>query len=76
MINSRAIKLEMINKNVTMDDLAEAIGKRPTSVRHKIENHRPMSLDEAEIVQRMLNIQNEDFAFYFFSQSRSATEIG
>lgn len=76
MINTKEIRIKMIQENVTFNDLAQAIHKKPVTVRHKILNRRPMFLDEADIIQNALKIPDEQFKFYFCHQeSRSATKV-
>lgn len=66
MINTKAIKKKMIDEDITVNDLAKAIGKKPVTVRQKIAGYRPMFLDESEIIQVTLNIPDEQFCNYFF----------
>jgi len=49
-------------------DIAAALGLKQSSVNQKINNVRPMMLDEAETIAALLNISNEEFAAYFFAK--------
>lgn len=74
MVNTKAIKKRMIDMDITYKDLADALGKAVVTVRQKITNNRPMFLSEAEIFQKVLDIPDDMFRFYFFHhESRSAT---
>lgn len=75
MINTKAIKAQMILKEVSAAALAEALGVQPNTIRSKINNERPMLLSEAEAIQKALEIPMEQFEYYFFKQDvRSAHE--
>lgn len=74
MVNTKEIRKLMIEFELSYADLGEQINKSPTTVRQKIYNVRPLSLNEAEVIQMALGIPDELFCFYFFSkQSRGAT---
>lgn len=74
-INTKAIKIRMIEKDISNLDLANAIGKKPVTVRQKISGHRPMFLAEAEVIQEVLDIPDDKFCHYFFSgKSQNATK--
>lgn len=69
MINSNKIKGRMVELGITQKDVAKELKIAPPTVSQKINNVRPMDLDEAETLARMLNILPENFAEYFFSNS-------
>ena len=75
MVNTKEIRKQMIDKDLTYVALGKLLNLAPTTVRHKIANVRPMSLDEAETLQAALGISDDDFCLYFFStESRDATQ--
>lgn len=75
MPNVKEIKKRMIDTDITYADIAKAIGKSTVSVRQKIYGHRPLFLYEAEIIQRLLHIEDQDFCKYFFNnKSHNVTE--
>lgn len=67
MINSNKIKGRMVELGITQKDIARELRIAPPTVSQKINNVRPMDLNEAEILARMLRIDAEDFATYFFA---------
>lgn len=66
MINSRKIKGRMAELEITQKRLAEIMGMSQATVSQKINNYRPMDLDEAEIMCRALQIEQKEFSEYFF----------
>lgn len=74
MINTKEIRKKMIDNEVNYVDLGKLLGLAPVTVRQKIYNVRPMSLNEAELLQESLGINDEEFCNYFFTkESRDAT---
>lgn len=75
MINTKEIRKQMIDKDLTYVALGKLLDLAPTTVRQKIANVRPMNLDEAEKLQTALGIPDGEFCLYFFNaESRSATQ--
>lgn len=68
MINSDMLKDRAKERGIKQREIAEALGIKQSSLNLKINNRRPMLLDEAEIIARMLEISDDMFAGYFFSQ--------
>lgn len=68
MVNSKKLKERASELGIRQLDIAKALGVRQSTVNQKINNVRPMSLREAEIMAEILRIGNEEFAEYFFSQ--------
>lgn len=74
MVNVKAIKIRMIELDVTYDDIARALGRKRNTVRCKLYGYRPLFLHEAEIIQKILKIPDDEFRYYFFDgESRSVT---
>ena len=67
MVNSNKIKGRMTELGITQKDIAERLQLAPPTVSQKINNVRPMDLDEAEAIAQMLLITAEEFGIYFFS---------
>lgn len=67
MINSKKIKERAKELGIRQSDIANALGIKQSTVCQKINNARPMSLNEAEIMAELLEIKNEEFRTYFFS---------
>ncbi|NCB52203.1 MAG: XRE family transcriptional regulator [Clostridia bacterium] len=74
MINSQKIKDRLSDMSMTQKELALVIGIAQPTMNQKINNIRPMTLEEAENVARALNISDDDLGVYFFAgELRSAT---
>lgn len=69
MINTHAVRVLMKNQNVSMQDMADAISKSKTATRQKISNFRPTFLAEAEAWQKLLNISDDQFSYYFMKDA-------
>lgn len=69
MVNTKALKDRMNEKEITLDMIAEAIDKKPVTARQKISNVRPIFLNEAEVIQNLLEIPDDEFRHYFFEGS-------
>ena len=68
MVNSEMIKERMREKNKTQRDIANALRLKTPTVSLKINNKRPMFLDEAEKIAKILDISDDEFGNYFFSR--------
>lgn len=68
MVNSKMLKERAKSMGIRQKDIADALGLQQSTVNQKINNVRPMLLDEAEIVAALLNISNDEFAVYFFAK--------
>lgn len=66
LINTNKIKGRMAELQITQKDVATSLGLAQPTVNQKINNIRPMDLNEAEKLSDLLNIKPEDFAIYFF----------
>lgn len=69
MVNSNKIKGRMVEMGITQRDVARTLNIAPPTVSQKINNVRPMDLDEAEALAKMLKIQMDEFGTYFFSDT-------
>lgn len=74
MINTNKIKGRMAELQMTQKDIANSLGLAQPTVNQKINNIRPMDLDEAEKLSNLLNIKPEDFAVYFFYSGSCAVQ--
>lgn len=70
MINTKEIKKLLIDKSMTISDVAVYIGKSYSNTNLKLNGKAPMNLLEAEKIQYLLGISDCDFGFYFFSHNR------
>ncbi len=66
LINTNKIKGRMAELQITQKDVADSLGLAQPTVNQKINNTRPMNLNEAEKLSDLLNIHPEDFSVYFF----------
>ena len=74
MINSKKIKDRLSDMSMTQKELAAFVGIAQPTMNQKINNIRPMTLNEAENVARALNISDDELGVYFFTgELRRAT---
>lgn len=67
MIQTGLLKEKMREKGVTQKKLADLLELKQPTVSQKLNNDRPMDLEEAEIVAKALGISDEEFRKYFFA---------
>lgn len=65
MVNTKAFKILMIQRDMTQSELAQRMGISATGLRQKLSNVRSMKISEAEMIQHELDIPDELFCFYF-----------
>lgn len=65
MINTKEIKKLLIDKDLTVSDVAVCIGKSYSNTALKLNNKATMTLGEAEKIQDLLGIEDFEFGFYF-----------
>ena len=70
MVNSKALKKKAKELGIRQREIAEALGIKQATVNQKINNVRPMTLEEAEKIADLLKIEDDMFRTYFF-----ATEV-
>ena len=70
MINTKELRKLLIDKEMTIVELASYLGKSHQTIRRKLNGRSPMNLWEAEKIQEILEIENRDFGFYFLSHER------
>lgn len=68
MVNSRRIKERAKELGIRQKDIADRLNLRQSTVNQKINNVRPMSLEEAEGISEILDISDTLFSDYFFSK--------
>lgn len=66
MVNSLKLKGKLVEKGHTQLDLANFLNLSAPTVSQKLNNVRPISLNEAEKICEFLKIPNSDFHKYFF----------
>lgn len=70
MINTKEIKKLLIDKDLTINDVAIYIGKSYSNTLLKINGKNSITLSDAEKIQEFLKIDDSDFAFYFLHKER------
>lgn len=66
MINTEALKKRMREMGISQSELASAIGVAASTMYQKLNNIRPVTLNEAEQISKKLLIADRDFGVYFF----------
>lgn len=66
MLNTKAIKRRMREMGISQAELAGALGIATPTMCQKINNIRPLTLNEAEQIAKKLQIADKDFGIYFF----------
>lgn len=67
MINTNKLKGLLREKELTQADVAKCLDLTQPTVNQKINNVRPMTLDEAEKLSILLDIDAGEFGVYFFA---------
>lgn len=67
MLNTNKVRGRMAELRLTQKDVARALGIAPPTASQKLNRVRPMSLDEAEKLADLLQIENSQFSEYFFT---------
>lgn len=66
MVNTQRLIERMKQLGISQQELADICSvKRPT-INQKLHGVRPISLSEAQIIQRALHIPEDEFGAYFF----------
>lgn len=68
-INSNKIKKRITELGMTNKDVANKLNLALPTVSQKINNVRPMKLDEAEKLGKLLKIKDNEFTVYFFTDN-------
>ncbi|HIT65844.1 MAG TPA: helix-turn-helix transcriptional regulator [Candidatus Merdisoma merdipullorum] len=66
MVNSNKIKGRLVELGLTQKDVSTALNIAQPTANQKINNVRPMDLNEAERLSELLKISPEEFREYFF----------
>lgn len=67
MLNVELVKRRLDDLNLTQGDVAAALNVAKPTANQKLNRIRPLSLDEAERLARLLKITPEEFGKYFFA---------
>lgn len=66
-LNVEKVKKRLAELNLGQKDVAEALGVAQPTACQKLNRIRPLFLDEAEKLAKLLQIEDNQFAEYFFS---------
>jgi len=67
LINANKIKARIVELGMNQADIAEKMSMAQPTLSQKINNLRPMDLDEAEKLSKILSISESCFCDYFFA---------
>ena len=67
MINVEKVKARMKEMKMTQKDVADVWNVALPTVSQKLNRVRPLNLDEAESLAKLLRIRDEEFGAYFFA---------
>ncbi len=74
MIDTLKLKGRIVEKNKTIQKLAQKVGCTPYTLGQKIANEAPLDIEEAMIICQELDIKDEEFASFFLqSKLHNAT---
>ena len=68
MLNVAKVRGRMAELGIAQKDVAQAIGVAQSTVSQKLNRVRPMDLDEAEKLAKLLRLDDSQFGEYFFAQ--------
>lgn len=68
MVNSQKIKDRAKSLGIRQKMIADHLGLKQATVNQKINNVRPMYLEEAEKIAELLHIDDSEFGVYFFAR--------
>lgn len=66
MLNVPKVRGRMAELSITQKDVAEALGIATATASQKLNRVRPMDLDEAEKLAKLLCLEDSQFGEYFF----------
>lgn len=69
-MNTKALKMRMIDYDLTVNELADRVGLTPSYMSALINGKKPLTLKVANDIQKVLEIPNERFGHYFLDGSR------
>lgn len=67
MLNIAKVRGRMAELRLTQKDVSDALGIALPTVSQKLNRVRPMDLDEAEKLAKLLQIEDSQFGEYFFA---------
>lgn len=67
MVNTKTLKSRMKDIGITQRSIAESMGLSQATISQKFSGSRPLTVDEAETLCKILHIPDSDFSKYFFT---------
>ncbi len=67
MLNVQKVKGRMAEMGLNQGDVAKALGVAQATANQKLNRVRPMSLEEANKLAKLLNLDDSQFGLYFFA---------
>ena len=68
MPNKNKIKARIVEKGLTIGKVAKIMGITPYTLGRKISNKVPMTLGEADRLQEILSISDEEYRSFFYAK--------
>lgn len=69
MVNTLKLKARIVECGLKQKDVAKALSVAPSTVSQKINNIRPMYLEEADLIASLLKIDTMQYGEYFFTSN-------
>lgn len=69
MVNTLKLKARMVELGLNQKDIARELRLAPSTVSQKINNVRPMYLEEANLLADLLKLNTMQLGEYFFSSN-------
>lgn len=76
MMNVKAIKIRNLELGITVNDWAKCLGVSTPVAYKKMRGDSVLSLEQADKIQKLLQIEDADFGYYFLSHSRNTQQAG
>lgn len=76
MVNVTALKIRNLELGITAKDWAECLGISTALAYKKIRGKSGLSLEQADKIQKLLQISDSDFGYYFMNRSRNSQQAG
>jgi transcriptional regulator with XRE-family HTH domain len=67
MLNVAKVRGRMAELNLGQKEVAAALGIAVSTASQKLNRVRPMDLDEAEVLAKLLQLEDSQFGEYFFA---------
>lgn len=75
MVNTNKIKARIVELGINQQDVAKALGIAQPTLSQKINNIRPIDVNEALMLADFLKIQPTEYPAYFFMRQSYDTQL-